>query len=128
MEEELRALLLADVDVAALVGNRVDFGGSPEGTRDPRIVGWTIDDAEGHSTSGPDGLSQGRVQLDCYGETYKSAKLLSRAVRRALDGYSGGGFQGIFLDGVRDTREGGSNEAYRPMRVSLDFLTKYNFT
>jgi len=47
-------------------------------------------------------------------------------VRAVLDGYSGGGFQGVFLAGSRDTREGGTNEAERPFRVSLDFITHFN--
>ena len=128
MEEAIRARLLATAAVTALCGNRVEWGASGQGSAYPRIVMWTIDDAEGHNLQGPDGHSVGRVQVDCYALTYGASKQLSRAVRAVLDGYSGGGFQGVFLAGSRDTREGGSNEAERPFRVSLDFITHFNPT
>ena len=128
MEEQIVTLLLASSGVTALCGNRINFGANAQGAAYPRIVMWTIGDAEGHNLQGPDGHSVGRIQADCYGATYASAKQLSRAVRAVLDGYSGGGLQGVFLAGTRDTREGGSNEAERPFRVSLDFITHFNPT
>lgn len=126
MEEQIRAILLASSGVAALCGNRIEWGASGQGSEYPRIVLWTISDNEGHNLQGPDGHSVGRVQCDVYAMTYGAAKLLSRAVRAALDGYSGGGLQGVFLAGSRDSREGGSNDAERPFRVSLDFITHFN--
>lgn len=128
MEEQIRAILLASSGVTALCGNRIDWGASGQGVAYPRIVMWTIGDGEGHNLQGPDGHSVGRIQVDIYAQTYGSAKQLSRAVRAALDGYSGGGFQGVFLAGSRDTREGGANETERPFRVSLDFITHFNPT
>lgn len=128
MEEALKAALLASSGVTALCGDRIDFGGNAQGAAYPRMVLWTIGDAEGMTLDGPDGLSVGRVQVDCYGLTYGDAKRLSRAVRATLDGYSGNGFQGVFLAGTRDTREGGANEAERPFRTSLDFITNFNQT
>jgi hypothetical protein len=128
MEQQIVALLLASSGVTALCGNRINFGASPQGAPNPRIVMWTIGDAEGHNLQGPDGHSTGRIQCDCYGNTYAAAKDLSVAVRAVLDGYSGNGFQGVFLAGTRDTREGGSNEAERPFRTSLDFITHFNPT
>jgi hypothetical protein len=126
MEETLRAILLATAGVTALSGNRIDFGANAQGAVYPRIVMFTISDNEAHNLQGPDGHSVGRVQVDCHALTYGQSKQLSRAVRAVLDGYSGGGFQGVFLAGSRDTREGGSNEAERPFRVSLDFITHFN--
>jgi hypothetical protein len=120
MEEEFRAALLASSGVIALVGDRIDFGGNPQGTPYPRIALWTIGDREEFTLDGPDGVSQGRVQVDCYAETYGKAKLLSRAVRAVMNGYSGGGFQGVFLAATRDSRDGDG-----PFRSSLDFTTVY---
>ncbi|HEV8035975.1 DUF3168 domain-containing protein [Yoonia sp.] len=128
MEEEIRALLLSRSEVTAICGNRIDFGANAQGASFPRVVLWTIGDAEGHNLSGPDGHSIGRIQIDNYALTYGQSKQLSRAVRSVLDGHSGGGFQGVFLAGSRDTREGGTNEADRPFRVSLDFITHFNPT
>lgn len=128
MEEAFRAVLLASSAVTDVVATRIDFGASAQGAEYPRIVLWTIGDSEGHNLDGPDGHSVGRVQVDCYGATYGSAKQVSRAVRSVLDGYNGGGFQGVFHAGTRDSREGGSNEAVRPFRTSLDFITHFNPT
>jgi hypothetical protein len=128
MEETFHAILAASPAVTDIVGDRMNFGANVQGARYPRIVMFTIDDAEGHNLDGPDGHSIGRVQVDCYAMSYEEAKLLSRTVRAVLDGYSGDGFQGVFHALSRDTREGGSNEAKRPFRVSLDFITHYNPT
>ena len=125
MEEAIRAFLLATTAVTNICGTRINFGTHPQGLAYPAIVLNTIGDAEDHTLVGPDGLSQGRIQADCYATTYGGAKLLSRAVRAALDGYSGGDFSGVFLAGSRDDREGGGNEPDRNFRASLDFLTNW---
>jgi hypothetical protein len=101
MEELIRARLLASGGVTSLAGSRVDFGGNPQGTANPRVCMWTISDAEGLTISGPDGFSPGRVQVDCYGDTYSSAKALARAVRAALDGYADGALQLVTMAGFR---------------------------
>ncbi|ABN78420.1 DUF3168 domain-containing protein [Cereibacter sphaeroides] len=125
MEQALRALLLASSGVTALTEKRVNFGSHPQGAGFPYVVLNTISDREGLTVNGPDGLQQARVQIDCFAETYMAAKQLSRAVRAVLHGHSGGGFQGVFLDGARDLREPGDDTG-RPYRVSLDFLTIYS--
>lgn len=126
MEEALRALLLASPGVTALAGPRVNWGAHPQGAAGPYVVLYVVDDLEAHSMRGPSRLTQGRVQADCYAPIYASAKALSRAVRAALDGHRDDNFGGVFLAGTRDSREGGANEAERPFRVSLDFLTHYS--
>ncbi|MDG3040439.1 DUF3168 domain-containing protein [Roseicyclus marinus] len=125
MEEALRSLLLANSTIAGLLAGGVNWGTRPQGQPLPAIVLNVITSAEGYRLKGRDGLLQARVQVDCYGSTYGSAKILSRAVIDLLGGYSGGGFRGVFHVGTRDSREGGSNEADRPFRVSLDFTTHW---
>jgi len=85
----------------------------------------TISDIGGYLITSPDGVSQARVQVDCYAGTYGAAKLLSRAVLAALSGYSGGVIQGVFHAGSRDGRDGGTNEASRAFFVSFDFTLTY---
>lgn len=126
MEEELRALLRATTAVTDICGARINWVAHPQGQPYPAVVLGVVGDSEGHTLKGPDGLSKGRVQVDCYGDDYDAAKLLGRAVRASLDGYRGGNFSGVFLAGSREDREGGTNEANRPFRVSLDFLTNWS--
>lgn len=126
MEEELRAVLLSASGVMALVPETaVNFGGHPQGHPLPGVVLTTISDFEGLHMQGRNGLSEGRVQADCYAHTYAQVKQVSRAIRAALHGYRGGGFRLVEHVATRDSREGGSNEADRPFRVSLDFLTHW---
>jgi len=121
MEEDLRAVLLADAGVSGLASNRVEWGSRRQGAPLPAVVLYVVSGAEGYTLKGRDGLSITRVQADCYGDTFAGAKLLSRAVIDALGGYSDTDFPGVFHVGTRDDREGGSNEADRPFRTSLDF-------
>lgn len=125
MEEAFLALLTSSAAVSAIAGARINWGAHPQGQALPGIVLTVIDDAEGHNYQGSDGLSRGRVQVDCWALTYAQAKLCGRAVRGLLDGYAGGQFDGIFLAAQREGREGGTNEADRPFRCSLDFMTNW---
>ena len=126
MEEQLRAALLASSGVTALApAPRINWGTHPQGEPLPALVLNVISDAEGLTMQGPDGLSEGRVQIDAYAMTYGEAKTLSRAVRSVLHGYRGGGFRLVQHVATRDSREGGTNEAERPFRVSMDFTTHW---
>lgn len=126
MEEALRAILAGSASVTALTGTRIDWGMRPQGQSMPAIALTNVNDgAIDHSQDGP-GLSQARVQIDCYGGTYAAAKTTARAVRTLLDGYRGGMFQGAFLAGARDLSEGEGET--RVHRVSMDFIITYNFT
>ncbi|MBI6628327.1 DUF3168 domain-containing protein [Pontibaca salina] len=125
MEKEFRALLLADSGVSALVGTRIDWGARPQGAPLPAIVLHTVSDVSGHTLDGPWALTTGRVQVDCYADSYGAAKALGRAVRAALDGTRSGNINAVFYQNSRDGREGGTNEADRPFRVSMDFLVNY---
>ncbi|MGR3593043.1 MAG: DUF3168 domain-containing protein [Limimaricola soesokkakensis] len=124
MERQLRALLEADPAIAAITAH-INWGAHPTGLPWPAAVLTVISDTQGYTLDGPDGLSAIRVQIDCYAATYDAAKDLSRAIRAKLSGYSGGQFQGVFLAGLRDGREGGTNEADRPFRVSMDFMVHF---
>ena len=129
MEEAFRTALLASSGVTALVpAGRINWGEHPQGADKPYITLMTVSDNEGLTQQGPDGLFQGRVQVDCCAPTYEQAKQVSRALRTALHGYRGGGFGLVTHVATRDSREGGTNEAERLFRVSLDFTTAWRAT
>lgn len=126
MEEALYTLLTTTAAVTNLVpASRINLGEHPQGTGTPYVVLMVVGNEEGLTQQGPDGLFEGRVQIDCYAPTYGAAKLLSRAVRGTLHGHSGGGFGLVQHVATRDSREGGTNEAERLHRVSMDFLTAW---
>ena len=123
MEEDFRAILLASSGVTAICGNRINWGAHPQGQPLPGVVLTVVCNQEGITLTAPDGLFQGRVQVDCYAPTYAASKILSRAVVAVMHGNTSRGFRLVTHEGTRDSRESGTNEAERPFRVSLDFLT-----
>ena len=126
MEQALRTLLASSAAITAIApAGRINWGVHPQGVPLPALVLNTIGDAEGLTMQGPDGLSEGRLQIDAYAVTYAEAKNLSRAVRTVLHGYRGGGFRLVQHVTTRDSREGGTNEAERPFRCSMDFTTHW---
>jgi len=129
MEEALRAVLRSSAAVIDLVPpERINWGDHPQGIGDPYVVLNVISGAEGMTLKGPDGLAEARVQIDCYGSSYAAAKSLSRAVVGHLHGYRMGRFRLVAHVATRDSREGGTNEAERLFRVSLDFTTHWRET
>lgn len=125
MEEALRAVLLGHAPVAALVGSRVDWGVRPQASGLPAICLTTVNDGPLHHTLDGPGPSRARVQVDCFGASYASAKALARAVRRHLDTYSDATFMGVFLAGARDLSDDDGVGTIHG--VSLDFFVNYHF-
>ena len=124
MEEALVAYMLAGTSLAALVGTRINWVQSPQGSASPRIVLYKISGLRDMCMDGPTGFVSTRIQADCIGLTYASAKATARALEARISGYAGttGGvrFEGIFLIGERDD----FNDADTPdklFRTSLDF-------
>lgn len=125
MEEEIRAALKADPAVMA-IANFADWGAAPRGAARPGLVLHVVGGRDDYALEGATGHASARIQVDAWADSYSDAKRLSRAVRALLSGFSGGRIQGAFLAGVREDREGGTNEADRPFRCSLDFTVEYH--
>ena len=126
MQNAFRAILKGAQTVTDICGERIDWGARLQGDSYPAIAMHLIGDTAGHTLAGSDGLWRGRVQIDCFATDYADAAALAKAVGKVLDGYRQDGFRGIFLDAKRDNTERGSNEADRPFRVTMDFLTKWS--
>lgn len=125
MEEALRAVLLGHAPVTALVGSRVDWGKRPQATGLPAICLTNVNDGPvNHTLDGP-GPSRARVQIDCFGASYASAKAVARAVRRRLDAYSDATFLGVFLAGARDLSDDDGADTIH--FVTMDFFVNYHF-
>lgn len=129
MEEDLRALILADAGVAGVVGGRVSWAERPQGGALPAIVLHLISQPVEYHTQGAVALRQSRVQADCWGATYGSAKAAARALAELLSGFVGEhgatAFQGVFQANARDTRDAGTDDADRFFRASIDFLVNH---
>lgn len=125
MEEALVGYLLAGSSLATLVGTRIHWVRSPQGEASPRIVLYRVAGLRDMTlNNGPTGFVTSRVQVDCIGITYQSAKSVARAVEARLSGYSGVRnmirFEGAFLIGERDDFFD-TDTPDKLFRTSLDF-------
>jgi hypothetical protein len=94
--------LLADSTVTALVGDRIYPGILPQNPTFPALVLNVVSELDPVTHSGKSGLSDGQVQVDSFAADYLALDTLHRTVKTALNGYSVGNVQGIFLVRARD--------------------------
>lgn len=124
MEEALLAYMIAGTSLATAVGSRINWVRSPQGSLSPRIVLYRIAGLRDMSLRGPTGYVSSRVQADCIGTSYASAKTVARALEARISGYSGttGGvrFEGVFLVAERDDFFD-TDTPDKVFRTSLDF-------
>ena len=104
IESILRAILVADPDVAAIIGSRAYQGHLPREPTFPAIVYQMISRPQ----DGLTGIVQARMQYTCMAESWREAADLADAVRCALHGDRGG------RDGARieDVRYAGQHDDY----------------
>ncbi len=81
--------LTGDATVASFVGSRVFPVFAPTGTDMPLAVVQISGVDRDQALSGPIGRPVVSVSVTLYATTYNEVSKLSRAVRRALDGYTG---------------------------------------
>ena len=97
------------------------WGGLGAGVATPRAALYRASGTEDYTMQGP-GILNARVQIDCYGKTYKEAETAARDVKTALSGYRDGDILGCFYESVRDTN---TDDAELLFRVSLTFTIHY---
>lgn len=127
MEEALTTLL------AGVASGRRYWVTAPEGT-DPAAGAYVvlnrISGVRDYHMDGASGVVTSRVQADCYGANYATAKATARAVTSAVSGYRGasGGItiHGIFIDAERDLPGSDQGAVSQLFRVSLDLMVHHD--
>jgi len=126
MEAALLALLLADARVQAIAGDQVYFVRAPQGKSRPYGLLTVVSGTTDYTNDGTSGLGSARLQIDGYGETYKSARDLVEAILAVLSGFrgerSGVAFKGIFIDSRRDLPASDSGDVTPLFRRSADII------
>ena len=84
MESDLRTFVIADGDVAALVGTRMFPQRIPQGQAMPAIRYNHIATTSDIHLGGVMGAARTTMQIDCYAETYEGSTDLAEKVRVAL--------------------------------------------
>ena len=83
------AYLVADADLAALVGTRLYPLLIPQEAALPAVAYQRISGPRILAHDGPTGAAEARIQYTITGASYSSAKAVAAAIRRAVDGYAG---------------------------------------
>lgn len=76
-------------DQGTEAGNRIYPQTLPQGATLPAVRYLQVSDPPEHTHSGRSNLRHPRFQLDCFAETYLTAKRLADQVINAIDGYRG---------------------------------------
>lgn len=126
MEAALLARLLASAGLTALVSTRINWARRVQGEGLPAVVLHRIDGHPDYHTAGASGLVESRVQVDCWGSSYKSAKAVARQVEAAVSGarFTQGA---IRFDAVliADERDSTFDETTPIFRTSLDLMVHH---
>lgn len=129
----LRAYLLADAAIAAIVGTRIHPVKLPQGQTQPSIVYSRVSGLGDNHMHGPSGLSRPRIQIDCWAQSVDTAASLANLVKERIDGFRGSMLwgenspeeaiviQGIFFESEREDYD--SESAL--YRMSRDYLCWY---
>ncbi len=85
----VRAVLLADPAVVALLGDRLYPVQLPEASTFPAGVITKASGVGEYTLDGDSGIARSRIQIDLYGEGYAAVVTIKRAVRHALSAFRG---------------------------------------
>lgn len=126
----LRAYLLADPAIAAIVANRVFATVIPQGVNSASVVVSLISGRGDHHMEGASGLGRSRLQVDAWAPGADVATALGNAVRDRIDGFRGVmgegdaavTVQGIFLADERD----GYDDATKLYRLGRDYFVDFD--
>jgi hypothetical protein len=125
VEQAIITYLLAQPSVNNLVGSRIYPGTRLQASSLPAITVTRIAGGPLYADDGECDLNNPQLQIDCWGSTYTSAKLLAKAVLAVLSAHVGTSgtveIQYIMLDAERDLQETGANQSEYLFRTSMDF-------
>ena len=110
MEESVRAVLLSDTDVAAIVSARIYPVVLPQNPTLPAVTYQRISLVSPVTLDAAIGPERIRLQVDCWALTWGAVRALASAVKTALHGFSGivsgkQALNGVFLDSEADIFE-----------------------
>lgn len=92
--------LLALVDAA--IAPPVAWGAAKRDSVPPYVVLRRVSSGADTLLDGPAGLQEARVQIDCYGTSYREAVETADAIEAAISGHRGGDIAGVFFESRRD--------------------------
>lgn len=125
MEEDLRARLLEDAGLTALVSDRIAWLDRPQGDALPALILQLITSGRSYTFKGATRLAGDRVQFDCWGRSYLEARALACSVIAAVEPEATQGgtrFSRSFLGSDRSFEPETLPGGIKVFRVSMDFI------
>jgi len=99
-EAAIRSVLVADADVARLLGTRIYPVIAPASAAVPFATYRRSAVQRQQSLSGPTGVTTVILSLDLYAESYEAVRDLADRCRRALDGWGGTSPESVVVNNV----------------------------
>lgn len=128
-DEVIHSILSNNAGVTALVGARIYPQVWPQSSTYSLIMYTEIGGGSEMTLSGGCGLKRSQVRIDAVAQTVGESKALAKAIRAALDGYSGVvqtvAVQGIFHIDNDDSPSLAENEELRLFLHRNDFNVHY---
>ena len=127
LETGLRAALIADAGVTAIVSSRIYPEIMPHDVTYPAISYQRISTVRSQFLTGVDDHTQIRIQIDCWDDSYSGVKSLAAAVKSAIDGVRELGSEAglwCFMESMSDLSQFDGDREDR--RVSMDFIVYLN--
>lgn len=128
IEEALYYHLVNTAGVSALISTRLYPNVIPEDVAQPAATYQRISSMPILDHGGPSGMETARIQITCRATTYAVAKSVAKAVKTALDGFSGtmGGVGGVTVEYSHvENEQDGYNMVSGSSTVRLDVIILY---
>jgi len=130
VEAGIFARLSGQAGVTNLVGKRIYGGIAPQDSTMPHITYFKVSEYQPHSMIVDSGPIRPRIQVDIWSTGYGQSKAIARAVRTALQDYSGttGGitFQRIFFEDENELPEIDPGTQAVTHHVAQDYFAWHN--
>jgi len=118
-------LLSTDAGVSAIVGTRIYPLLIEQGADMPAIAYTLISNTRVPALNADTTITEARVQVDLYGNTFDSVVLLADAVRVAAQRYAGTNATVVILDIIIESESHSRDDTADLFRVSTDLMIIY---
>lgn len=126
IENAIRAHLLLQSGLTALVGTRIYYMTAPQNVTNPYIVFFRVSAVPEYSLAGHSNLINARFQFDIYADTYYETKQIAAQIQLALQDKCNetiGGSSGV---NVSIQQENEQDLYENVFRCVVEYLIQYN--
>jgi hypothetical protein len=126
IEQTINSLLSNDSSITDLVSTNIYPWVREQADGLPAITFQTISAIHGSDMSGPNGLVESRIQINCFASTILAAAQLAAVVKSSINGYQGGEVECLLLEEMNDLPViEAENEQMNVYAKTMDFYILY---